>query len=417
MPDNVKRLSERKRRQWVAIWNSAWERCRDDDGDTDECERRAFAQANGVVLKSNMQFISNAVQMAEARRVNRGGREFLIVPAVMIAKSEQVLNGELVTVDEIAKFPETWNGRPVTLGHPKRAGQHVSAGSPEIHDTEVVGQVWNTTRNGSVRAEIWIDLAKAEALGSDAMLAVQRLEAGEVINVSTGYFRDVEERAGYLDGEPYHGVARNIRPDHLAILLHEQGACSVQDGCGAPRINQGDNMDDFGVNVRGTARRPTFSGTESTAWSAPTLQDYIAAFDGEVEERNVRDMPAAFKRFVARHTLLGDPQADNFRDLGFFPVVNPSSGNLNEGALVAVISGRGVQAQIPAGAKSSAQNMARRLLNSEFDRELETQSERDIIELIKQGIREGVRAYDKNRSRSMTEEERQALIEQIVANA
>jgi hypothetical protein len=33
-------------------------------------------------------------------------------------------------------------------------------------------------------------------------------------------------------GRPYNFVARNYRPDHLAILPDQRGACSIEDGCG-----------------------------------------------------------------------------------------------------------------------------------------------------------------------------------------
>lgn len=48
LPDNVKRLSEQKQRQWLSVWNSAFSRC-EKDGEGD-CEASAFRQANGVVF-------------------------------------------------------------------------------------------------------------------------------------------------------------------------------------------------------------------------------------------------------------------------------------------------------------------------------------------------------------------------------
>lgn len=122
--------------------------------------------------------------------------------------------------------------------------------------------------------------------------------------------------------------------------------------------------------LRSTARRPTFSGTESTVWTGPTLATFVSAFNfGSVS--SVGDLSAAQKRRIAATSLLGDPAADTFSDLVFFPVVNPRNGNLNERALRAVIGGRGAQANIPAATRESARRMARRLLNSEFDADLE----------------------------------------------
>lgn len=145
------------------------------------------------------------------------------------------------------------------------------------------------------------------------------------------------------------------------------------------------------AHVLSEARRPRFTGTESTAWTAPTFEDYVAAlFEGEDPPARVQDASPALKRAIAAHTLLGDPEADDFRDLSFFPVVNPRTGRLNEQALRAVLGGRAAQADIPAAARESAQAMARRLLNSEFDAGLE--EERMRTHLTDSDIREAVHA-------------------------
>jgi hypothetical protein len=52
LPAYVQKLDEKKRAQWVAIFNSAYKRCMDSDGGGKECESSAFAQANGVVIKN-----------------------------------------------------------------------------------------------------------------------------------------------------------------------------------------------------------------------------------------------------------------------------------------------------------------------------------------------------------------------------
>lgn len=233
-PSPAKNWDADSKRKCVEAANAVLE----EDGSEEDAIFACIRAAGKSEQANNMQFLTNAVQTAKTRRIEHGGREWLVVPVVMVAESEQVMNGELVTVDEIVKFPEAWNGRPVTLGHPKRAGQPISAGSPEVDSKECIGRIFNTSCNGKAKAEMWIDLQKAESLGGDAALAVQKFKAGELVEVSTGYFRDLEERSGRLNGQRYDGIARNIRPDHLAILLHEEGACSIKDGCGAPRANR-----------------------------------------------------------------------------------------------------------------------------------------------------------------------------------
>ena len=54
VPETIAGLSATKRRQFAAVWNSAFEACVGDDaGDEEraECESSAYAQASGAVLK------------------------------------------------------------------------------------------------------------------------------------------------------------------------------------------------------------------------------------------------------------------------------------------------------------------------------------------------------------------------------
>lgn len=52
LPENVQQLSDKKKRQWISIWNNANTSCMAKDGaDKDKCESSAFAQANSAVSK------------------------------------------------------------------------------------------------------------------------------------------------------------------------------------------------------------------------------------------------------------------------------------------------------------------------------------------------------------------------------
>jgi len=337
---------------------------------------------------------------ASHRHARFEGREHLVVPCVPIVAG--VLNGYLVPAEEIAQFVEAWNGIPLPLGHPHEHGQAVSANSPRQVE-QAVGRFFNAHMDGDrLVGELWIDVAKCHQLGGDALEVLRRLEAGEPLELSTAFWAETEPAEGEFHGQAYHGIHRHLRPDHLALLPRDVGACSWADGCGAPRVasrherpglsKQGEPMDERSfaaavkafvahcfpalagphAHVLSEARRPRFTGTESTAWTAPTFEDYVAAlFEGEDPPARVQDASPALKRAIAAHTLLGDPEADDFRDLSFFPVVNPRTRRLNEQALRAVLGGRAAQADIPAAARESAQAMARRLLNSEFDAGLE----------------------------------------------
>jgi len=185
----------------------------------------------------NNRFITLKSAPDAVRRESFLGNEHLVVPVVALV--EGVLQGatsetpEFVAASEFSKVVPSWNARPVTMGHPQRNGAYVSAGSPDVMETETVGFIFNTFQDETkLKMEMWVDTQVAP----DSLLS--RFESGEEIEVSTGYFCDVTPTEGFHNNAQYFGVQSNIIPDHLAILEPgEKGACSWEDGCGAPRMN------------------------------------------------------------------------------------------------------------------------------------------------------------------------------------
>lgn len=187
---------------------------------------------------NEMRFACNVVTTVRTEKWE--GRDWLVAPVVALRAG--VLNQELVLDEEVLKHPESWNGRPVVVYHPvSKEGRPISANSPEVLSRQQVGQLFNVSasrEDGAVlKGEIWVDIAKAASLGGQAMATVQRLRSNKPLEVSTAYYRDMVMRDGDLNGKPYKSVAKNIKPDHLALLPDQVGACSWEDGCGAPRVN------------------------------------------------------------------------------------------------------------------------------------------------------------------------------------
>ena len=161
------------------------------------------------------------------------GQDYLVVPVVMIV--EGVLNGAMVPQSEFGRHVQSWNGRPVPVLHPEENGAAISANRPDIIERNTIGQIFNArSEGGKLRAEAWVNVAKAQRLGYGDLIV--QLETGDVVEVSTGYFADDENKSGEFNGVPYHVIHRNLRPDHLALLPGQIGACSVKDGCGT-RVN------------------------------------------------------------------------------------------------------------------------------------------------------------------------------------
>lgn len=301
------------------------------------------------------------------QRKTLNGKEYLVAP--VIAVKEGVLNGELLKAEEINRFVEAWNGIPVTVNHPKKGKNKVSANSPNIREKYATGFLFNSKfAENKLKAEIWIDPDKIKNI-DEGPKALEKIKRGKPLDVSTAYFADTSNEVGKFNGQKYNGVQYNIRPDHLALLPDETGACSWEDGCGV-RANRSRGGDKLKTNLLSEARTPTYEGIETSEWSRPTLNEHCNA-KGYEDIETVDDLSDNQKQEMAEDSLLGDPDADTYQELTFFIVVNPETDNLNKNALVAVRSGRGQNADIPDRTYNSADKKAKQLLAEEFDVEYE----------------------------------------------
>lgn len=183
------------------------------------------------------------------------GQAYYVINNVPLVKA-MVLNNARLDVNEIVKTLKAWNLKPVTFGHPKVNGNFVSAATEEVIKDHV-GFVNNVRMQvDKMRGDLFLNKAKIDALPFGAEF-IERVQRGDKIDVSTGYFDHMaEQESGIKDGKHYSYVQKNIAADHLAILLDEPGACSVNDGCGinVNKTKTGDTMseskkaDDLNVN-------------------------------------------------------------------------------------------------------------------------------------------------------------------------
>ncbi len=165
------------------------------------------------------------------------GKDHLVVPVTMM--TEGVRSGSagpiLHLAEELGRYPESWDGIPVTIGHPRVNNTYVSANSPDVLSDWAVGRVFNTHLDGTaLRAEVWVCIEELERISEDTL---SMLNNNEIIEVSIGIFSDEEEQQGIFENENYNAIARNYRPNHLALLPDEIGACSIENGCGI-RVNK-----------------------------------------------------------------------------------------------------------------------------------------------------------------------------------
>lgn len=223
------------------------------------------------------------------------GRPHTVLPVVLI--KEGVWNGLYYPADELAKFPAAWNNRPIPVYHPEDIdGNRISANDPRVLEKWNAGHVFNASWDDStkkLKGEMWIDNEKAQKLDAGKRM-LQMVDEGMMIEVSTGLFIDNDAQKGVFDGKEYSGIARNHRPDHLAALPDRKGACSVEDGAGAPRTNQQDDSE----------ARPSWIRRILTKMG-------FISNDDSLDDRRAALRTALEKRFTSSYVYLVDMRTES----------------------------------------------------------------------------------------------------------
>ena len=193
-----------------------------------------------LVCSINVEFVTANLGTAKARRVSENGREYIVAPGTLLIP-DKVLPGSkgklFYPKDEIASNWQAWDRQPMTMYHPLIEG--VSASDKRVSAFQKIGETRNIANNGKLAAEHWFDVeltrAADERFTVDILNRLEKCLNGECvpIELSTGLYTENDDTPGVApDGTPYDAVARSYRPDHVAILPDQRGACSTDMGCG-----------------------------------------------------------------------------------------------------------------------------------------------------------------------------------------
>lgn len=238
---------------------------------------------------------------ATARTETLDGREYLVVPVVAlmdgVIHAVNAKTPERVTLETLQKAAHTWNGRPLTLGHPVRDGRQCSANDPRILEAQAFGFIADSHVKGTkMLQQAWCDIKKLEALGQSELL--QRLREGRSCEVSVGAFVTTDDLPGvHQNGKPYKATWLETAGDHLAFLPNGIGACSNEMGCGAHRAAmhlvtaEGIEVEaeDFFEQFR-TAVGKRNNATDQQM--IQTVHDHAATLGAKCDTQNVRFMSA-----------------------------------------------------------------------------------------------------------------------------
>lgn len=174
---------------------------------------------------------------SKVRQDTLQGRDYLVAPVSMLMPG--VFAGSagpiLYAESDIRASIAAWNAKPITVGHPELPnGDKVSGCTPESLNRLSVGMILNTKYNAKskkLQAEAWFDVSRfSQVEGADAIHTA--LLANQKLEVSTGLFVEAIVANGDHNGKAFVAKAANFKPDHLAIILNGEGACSIKDGAG-----------------------------------------------------------------------------------------------------------------------------------------------------------------------------------------
>ena len=199
-----------------------------------------------------------SVNAARVSRKNFREKEHIIVSGVSHMIGDAVMNGINYPLDEVVTLANAQSNKRVVMpaSHPVGdEGEFISASDPLALMSNFVGAfAFNFSVQGDkLISDIAInpEIAKASAQGEQIVNAI---EAGEAIDVSTGFYLNVDDSVGFgNDGEPFTGTASNLFLDHVAFLPNEVGAKNKSEGVGlfanSATDKDGDKMDTDVVKI------------------------------------------------------------------------------------------------------------------------------------------------------------------------
>nr|WP_217273105.1 DUF2213 domain-containing protein [Cronobacter malonaticus] len=199
---------------------------------------KATLRGRNVKL-SSIHVKSLAINSSNISTETIDGDEHIVIRGVVPVVDDVVMNGGLYPAEEINKSFKTLEGNPMPFGHPKIGNEHVSATNPRAVNQFHVGAWAENVRKDGDRVVMDMKVNKRIAQSSEkGKRLIERLDElqansnAEPIHVSTGLLLRREQNSGKSKGKSYSWVARNMRFDHVAILLDEPGAATPEEGVG-----------------------------------------------------------------------------------------------------------------------------------------------------------------------------------------
>ncbi len=182
--------------------------------------------------------VTTQVNSQQIRKIEHNGREHWVLPSYTLP-ANVIMNGGLYPANEIDAHYRGLEGTLAPLGHPQVDGKFVSALSPEGINVGHVGAFNRNVKKAGNRIylEKWVDVevASRTAQGRELLERVEALARGDEvppIHTSVAVFLERLEANEDQQAAGAQWVAKIHGMDHDAILMHETGAATPEQGVG-----------------------------------------------------------------------------------------------------------------------------------------------------------------------------------------
>ncbi len=188
--------------------------------------KRLLQTRNSVTINKDM-----------VSRQNIRKKEHIIVKGVTHMISDAVMNGILYPESEVKALANDIGTARITMpaSHPTgENGEFISASDPWALTSNFIGAyAFNfSIQDDRLISDVAIDPLFAST-SEDGKTVMNAIENGTPIDISTGFYLNVEEKEGFgTDGEPFEMIASNLHIDHSAFLPNETGAKNKTEGVG-----------------------------------------------------------------------------------------------------------------------------------------------------------------------------------------
>ena len=201
-------------------------------------KKKPMLQVNRVEPERVQVNITTQVNSKSIRREQHNGREHLVLPSYTLP-ANVVMNGGLYTSEQIDKHYAGLEGTLAPLGHPTVNGAFVSAFTPEGINAAHIGAFnRNVKKSGNrIYLEKWVDVEFAKNIegGRELIERVEAIVRGDdvpPIHTSVAAFLNRLQPNEEQSAAGADWVAEIVSMDHDAILLHEVGAATPEQGVG-----------------------------------------------------------------------------------------------------------------------------------------------------------------------------------------